>query len=162
MKILDYAAANRPPRNLKARFITALWVLGLPWLSIVILGFFGGNHLSAPEIPGVFVIAIPNAVIVGLPQIICWLLRRFGKASAGFYYGGLFTAHMLLILFTILLLIHPGDGDSMCWLYYYAICIPLVPVGWGIGGLVGKLIRDRRQSPRSPSSGHEAHGGDPQ
>jgi hypothetical protein len=130
-KILNYATPSR-----STRYITILVLLGLPWLSVVILGLFGGNRPHIAEIPGLCVLAIPNAAIVGLPQILCYLLWRFLDISASAFRGGVVAGHMVLIAFTVVFLVYPTEDDSMAWIYYFVACIPLVSLGLGVGSLM--------------------------
>ena len=114
-------------------------VLIVPLLGFAGMCVFSGQKLSTGDVMGMTVLALPNAVCFGLPQLACWGLWRAKKISSVSLWGGVLAADVVLVAFSVMFLTIANDGDSMGWIWYYAACIFLVPVGLLAGKAAGAL-----------------------
>jgi hypothetical protein len=126
----------------RGRSSQPIWIfaaaLSIPLLCIICLGLSSKQKLSAVDILELCILALPNAVALGIPQLVCWRLWESKRISDFSFWGGMTAANIALIAFAILFS-RSSDGDAMGWFFYYAVCIPLVPLSLLAGKTVGRL-----------------------
>jgi hypothetical protein len=123
-----------PPGRIAKLFGVTLVV---PLLCVLSLFAFSGQRISTGDIAGLCASVPLNAFLLGIPQIACFSLRASGKIAFPAFLGGLICADLLVVLFAVLFLTTPNDGDPMGWLFYFAACVPLVPLGMLLGRWAG-------------------------
>jgi len=109
-------------------------VIAGPLLCLAILGILSGPPYGMPELTF-------NAVIMAIPQLICFAFWVPGRLSMASFLGGLVSADALIAAASIDAFATRDHENLGVWILYFLACIPLVPLGILSGKLAGHFLR---------------------